>query len=70
MNNTIANEMTRRKALLIGGGIAGPLAAIALRRAGFDAVVYEARSGPMDDAGAFLNLAPIWVYVLFVIVFR
>ncbi len=35
--------MTRtRAALLIGGGIAGPVAAMALRKAGIDATVYEA----------------------------
>ena len=31
-----------RTALVIGGGIAGPVAAMALRKAGIDAVVYEA----------------------------
>lgn len=37
-------------ALVIGGGIAGPVAATALRMAGIDAVVYEAR--PADPASA------------------
>ena len=31
-----------RTALVIGGGIAGPVLATALRRAGIDAAVYEA----------------------------
>ena len=44
--------------LIAGGGIAGPALAIALRRAGLDAVVYEASPAPRDAAGAFLNLAP------------
>jgi FAD-dependent urate hydroxylase len=44
--------------LIIGAGIAGPALAIALRRAGYDAVIYEAMPEPRDDAGAFLNLAP------------
>ena len=35
-------------ALVIGGGIAGPVAATALTMAGIDAAVYEAR----DPAGA------------------
>lgn len=46
------------KALIIGGGIGGPVAATALRRVGIDAVVYEAHAGPGDDLGSFLTLAP------------
>src|SRR5262252_9265895 len=46
------------RVLIAGGGIAGPALAIALRRAGLDAVVYEASPAPRDAAGAFLNLAP------------
>ena len=33
-------------ALVIGGGIAGPVAAMALQKAGIQATVYEAYSGP------------------------
>jgi FAD-dependent urate hydroxylase len=43
-------------ALVIGGGIAGPVAAMALQRAGVEAVVCEARPGPVEEAGAFLTL--------------
>jgi 2-polyprenyl-6-methoxyphenol hydroxylase-like FAD-dependent oxidoreductase len=51
--------MTRaRTALVIGGGIAGPAAAMALQKAGIDPVIYEARSSNADGAGAFLTLAP------------
>ena len=51
--------MTRiRQALIAGGGIAGPAAALALRRAGIDSVVYEARPEAADGAGAMLALAP------------
>jgi FAD-dependent urate hydroxylase len=46
-----------RKALIVGGGIAGPAAAMALRRAGIEAVVYEAYAGGADAAGAFLTFA-------------
>lgn len=42
---------------IIGGGIAGPVAAIALRKAGFDAVVHEAYDEGADGVGAFLTLA-------------
>src|SRR5215213_6613861 len=51
-------RMTRaKKALIIGGSIAGPIAAMALQRAGLDSVVYEAYAGGADDAGAFLTFA-------------
>lgn len=43
-------------ALVVGGGIAGPVAAMALQRAGIDAVVHEARATAPPDAGAFLTL--------------
>ncbi|HTF08423.1 MAG TPA: FAD-dependent monooxygenase [Asanoa sp.] len=45
-----------RTALVIGGGVAGPATAMALRKAGIDATVYEAATAPR--AGAFLTLAP------------
>jgi len=46
-----------RKALIVGGGIAGPAAAMALRRAGLEAIVYEAYAGGADEAGVFLTFA-------------
>ena len=46
-----------KKALVIGGGIAGPVAAMALQRAGVESVVYEAYPQGADDAGAFLTFA-------------
>ena len=45
-------------ALIIGGGIAGPVAALALRRAGIASVVCEARPEEADSAGASLAIAP------------
>jgi FAD-dependent urate hydroxylase len=45
------------KALIIGGGMAGPVTAIALRKAGIDATVYEAYDRGADGVGAFLSLA-------------
>jgi 2-polyprenyl-6-methoxyphenol hydroxylase-like FAD-dependent oxidoreductase len=47
-----------KTALVIGGGIAGPVAAMALQKAGIDAVVYEAYSSRADGAGGGLSLAP------------
>ena len=54
MNHTPTNK----KALVIGGGIAGPVTAMALQRAGNDPVVYEAYDTSAGlDAGAFLTVA-------------
>jgi FAD-dependent urate hydroxylase len=46
-----------KKALVIGGGVAGPVATMALGRAGMDSVAYEAYADGADDAGAFLTFA-------------
>ena len=45
------------KALIIGGGIVGPVTAIALRKAGIDSVIYESYPAGTSDAGAFLTIA-------------
>jgi|GEM_PF-5971633 len=47
-----------RTALVIGGGIAGPVMALALRKAGIDATVFEAHDGAADGIGAMLTVAP------------
>ncbi|MGW2858513.1 FAD-dependent oxidoreductase [Streptomyces sp. NPDC001205] len=53
------NAGTRvRGALVIGGGIAGPVAAMALRRAGIEADVYEAYDSRSDGVGAGMSIAP------------
>jgi len=46
-----------RKALIIGGGVAGPVTAMALQRAGIDAVVYEAHPQTTEEAGSYLTVA-------------
>jgi len=43
-----------RKALIVGAGIAGPVAALALRRAGIDSVVYEASPRSGESKGRLL----------------
>jgi len=47
-----------RTALVIGGGVAGPVMALALRKAGIDAEVYEAYSSSADTIGGMLTVAP------------
>jgi FAD-dependent urate hydroxylase len=44
-------------AVIIGGGIAGPVTAMALQKAGIPATVYEAYDRTSDGVGAFLTLA-------------
>ncbi|MBL1078129.1 FAD-dependent monooxygenase [Nocardia sp. 2] len=50
--------MSVSRALIIGGGISGPVAATALHKAGIDARVYEAYPGPAYGIGSALALAP------------
>lgn len=57
-------QVLKRKAIIIGGGIGGPVAAMALKRIGVEAVIYEAHAAPTDVTGAFLNLAPNGVNIL------
>jgi 2-polyprenyl-6-methoxyphenol hydroxylase-like FAD-dependent oxidoreductase len=45
------------KALIAGAGVAGPVTAMALQRAGIDAVVYEAHVPSPGDAGSYLTVA-------------
>jgi 2-polyprenyl-6-methoxyphenol hydroxylase-like FAD-dependent oxidoreductase len=58
------NMTTSPKALIIGCGIAGPVMALFLQQAGIEAEIYESQPAGMDEAGAFLNLAPNGVNVL------
>lgn len=51
-------------AIVIGGGIAGPVTATALRKAGIAARVYEAYPGPTFGIGSGLALAPNGVAAL------
>ena len=45
------------KALIAGGGVAGPVTAMALQRAGIEAVVYEAHVPSGEEAGSYLSVA-------------
>ena len=42
--------------MIIGGGIGGPVAAVALQRAGIESVIYDAHRGPAESLGLFLGL--------------
>ncbi|WP_152360138.1 FAD-dependent oxidoreductase [Microlunatus speluncae] len=55
---------TTQSALVIGGGIAGPVTATALLKAGIAARVYEAYPGPTFGIGSGLALAPNGVAAL------
>lgn len=46
-----------RNALIIGAGVAGPAAALALQKAGINPVVFEADPESADGAGVFLTVA-------------
>src|SRR5262245_17808126 len=43
--------------LIIGAGVGGPVAAMALQRAGLDAVVYEAHEPSTAEVGSYLTVA-------------
>lgn len=45
------------RAVVVGAGICGPVAAMALQRAGMEAVVYEAHRPTPADAGSYLTVA-------------
>jgi 2-polyprenyl-6-methoxyphenol hydroxylase-like FAD-dependent oxidoreductase len=47
----------RKRALIIGCGIAGPAVAMFLKRAGYEPTIYEAKPDHDDYTGLFLNVA-------------
>ncbi|WP_030160093.1 FAD-dependent monooxygenase [Glycomyces sp. NRRL B-16210] len=58
MTNASNSTGRARSALIVGGGIAGPAAALALQKAGIEAQVFEARPTGADTQGGPLTLAP------------
>ncbi|WP_035699037.1 FAD-dependent monooxygenase, partial [Glycomyces tenuis] len=58
MTDTAKPQAKAKTAIIIGGGVAGPTAALALRRAGIEAVVHEARRPGSGTAGGPLSIAP------------
>ena len=55
------------RAIVIGGGIGGPVAAMALRKAGIDASVHERYDRRSDGSGGALSIAPNGVQALEVV---
>jgi 2-polyprenyl-6-methoxyphenol hydroxylase-like FAD-dependent oxidoreductase len=47
-----------KSALVIGAGIAGPVAAMALQKAGIEATVYEAHESTAEGVGGGMSIAP------------
>lgn len=52
------------RALIVGGGIAGPAAAMALQRVGIEAVVLEAWPEPSGEVGSYFTVSPNGVHAL------
>jgi FAD-dependent urate hydroxylase len=58
VERVLQGEVMIEHALVIGGGIAGTVTAMALQRAGINATVYEAYGTTADGVGGALTLAP------------
>ena len=52
------NDSKRRRAIVIGGGIAGPVAAMALQRAGMGVELFEAHPRTDGEVGSYFTIAP------------
>lgn len=57
MTNPPKSQVKARTAIVVGGGVAGPVAALALRKAGIEAVVYEAYEPGRGTVGGPLSVA-------------
>jgi 2-polyprenyl-6-methoxyphenol hydroxylase-like FAD-dependent oxidoreductase len=58
------------RALVVGGGIAGPATAMALQRVGIESVVLESRPRGDGEVGSYLTLAPNGLHALDVLGLR
>src|SRR6202042_3495909 len=52
------------RAVVIGAGVAGPVCALFLKRAGFEVELFEAYAEPVGDEGGGLMIAPNGMAVL------
>ncbi|GAB4005461.1 hypothetical protein GCM10029992_53380 [Glycomyces albus] len=58
MRHRASPQVKARTAIIVGGGVAGTVSALALRRAGIEAAVYEAREPESTGCGGPLTIAP------------
>ena len=63
MNEVMVMATNPQRALIIGGGVAGPVLALFLKQAGFCAQIFEASDSPTEVGGG-LGLAPNGMNVL------
>jgi 2-polyprenyl-6-methoxyphenol hydroxylase-like FAD-dependent oxidoreductase len=64
---TTSSTEVARTALVIGGGIAGPVTAMALQKAGIEATVFEAYEHTAEGVGGGMSIAPNGIDALDVI---
>jgi 2-polyprenyl-6-methoxyphenol hydroxylase-like FAD-dependent oxidoreductase len=57
LNTTTAQRASRAKVIIVGAGIGGLTAALALRQAGFGVEVFE-RAAELKEIGAGIGLSP------------
>jgi FAD-dependent urate hydroxylase len=60
----MVQQRTSKRVVIVGGGIAGPVLGMFLKRVGIDAVVCEQRSRDTITEGLFLGVAPNGMNVL------
>jgi 2-polyprenyl-6-methoxyphenol hydroxylase-like FAD-dependent oxidoreductase len=46
------------RVLIVGGGVAGPVTAMALRRAGIESTIFESHDRSEDDVGSYFTISP------------
>ena len=46
------------RAVIVGGGVAGPAVGLALHRAGIESVLLERRAAADPEAGSYLTVSP------------
>lgn len=52
------------RVLVVGAGVAGPVCALLLKRAGYDVELFEGRAAPQGDEGGGLTIAPNGMSIL------
>ena len=60
----LRSRRDRRRVLVIGAGVAGPVCALFLKRAGYDVELFERHAEPVGEEGGGLMIAPNGMAVL------